>query len=324
MTFAAYTVAVILASCLRAAATAFPVRIGRGIDVLKSVGILVAAYRHPYLSNHQAKWETTMRARLLQILSAISFAIATAASSLPAAATTSINYSDLWVTQGEAGWGLNISQQADILFGTFFVYGAGNQPAWYSGTFTYQATLANGVVVYGGNLYQTTGPSIEAPFNPALVGYTQVGLVTLEFGDDAHAQLRYTVNSTVVVKQITRLTFASQSLTGTYVGGTTDITFDCTDPLRNNLVTTDVGQFTISQEGGDLVLRLPTCTYTGQYTQQGQIGHVEGFYFCTNLANGVVTFTGMQDAKGGIVGNYTGRDNSCSFRGNIGGVRLIR
>ena len=264
-----------------------------------------------------------MRARLLQLLGAISLAIATATSSLPAAATTSTNYSDLWVTQGEAGWGLNISQQADTLFGTFFVYGNGNQPTWYSGTFTYQATLAGGVVVYGGNLYQTTGPSIGAPFNPALVGYTQVGLVTLEFGDDAHAQLRYNVNSTVVVKQITRLTFASQSLAGTYIGGTSDTTFNCKDPLRNHLVTTDPGQFSISEEGGNLVLRLPTCTYTGLYTQQGQIGHVDGTYQCTNGAAGTIAFTGMQDAKGGIVGNYTGKDNFCSFQGNIGGVRLL-
>ena len=264
-----------------------------------------------------------MRARLLQLLSVTLFAIATVVS-LPAVATTSTNYSDLWVTQGEAGWGLNISQQADTLFGTFFVYGAGNQAIWYSATFTYQATLTNGVVLYSGNLYQTTGPSIDAPFNPALVGYTQVGLASLEFGDDAHALLRYNVNTAVVVKQITRLTFASQTLIGTYIGGSTDITFDCKDTARNGLVTTDPGQFSISQEGGDLVLRLPTCTYTGQYTQQGQIGHVDGIYLCTNNAVGAVVFTGMQSAKGGIVGNYTGHDNSCSFQGNIGGVRLIR
>lgn len=265
-----------------------------------------------------------MRARLLQMLSVTLFAIATAASSLPAAATTSTNYSDLWVTQGEAGWGLNISQQADILFGTFFVYGDGNQPTWYSGTFTYQATFANGVAQYGGNLYQTTGPSIDMPFNPALVGYQQVGLATLEFVDDAHALLRYNVNSIIVVKQITRLTFASQILVGTYIGGTTDITFDCKDPARNNLVTADPGQFMISEEGGDLILRLPSCTYTGQYTQQGQIGRVDGIYECTNHAIGAIVFTAMQVEKGGIVGNYTGRDNSCSFRGNIGGVRLLR
>ena len=57
---------------------------------------------------------------------------------------------------------------------------AGNQPIWYTGTFTYQATLANGVVLYGGNIYMTTGPAIGTPFNPALVGYRQVGLATLD------------------------------------------------------------------------------------------------------------------------------------------------
>jgi len=264
-----------------------------------------------------------MKARLLQMLRVTLFAIA-AAASLPAVATTSTNYSDLWATPGEDGWGLNISQQADTLFGTFFVYGAGNLAIWYSATFTYQSTGSNGAVTYGGDLYLTTGPAIGTPYNPALVGYRQVGLATLEFGDDAHALLRYTVDSVVVVKSITRFTFTAQTLVGTYIGASSDITYDCKDPLRNNLVTTDPGQFTIAQEGGDLVLRLPTCTYTGQYAQQGQIGQVDAIYACTNNAVGEIKFTGMQTAKGGIVGNYTGRDNSCSFRGNIGGMRLLQ
>lgn len=87
--------------------------------------------------------------------------------SWPVTATTFTNYSDLWATPDEAGWGINLNQQGDILFGTWFVYGAGNQPVWYTGTLTYQATLANGVVVYGGNIYQTTGPAIGTPFAPS-------------------------------------------------------------------------------------------------------------------------------------------------------------
>ena len=58
---------------------------------------------------------------------------------------------------------------------------------------------------------ETTGPAIGTPYNPALVGYRQVGLATLEFGDDAHALLHYTADGVLVVKQITRLTFAAQS-----------------------------------------------------------------------------------------------------------------
>jgi hypothetical protein len=71
-------------------------------------------------------------------------------------------------------------------------------------------------------------------------------------------------------------------------------------------------------------MRLPTCTYTGQYTQQGQIGRVDAIFECTNNAIGEIVFSGMQAEKGGIVGNYVGRDKSCSFRGNIGGVRRVK
>ena len=243
---------------------------------------------------------------------------------MQAAATTAINYSDLWSAPNEPGWGLNISQQADTLFGTLFVYGPGNQAIWYSATFTYQSTGANGVRIYGGDLYQTTGSAIGTPYNPALLGYQLVGQATLEFGDDAHALLRYNANSVIVVKQIGRLTFAAQTLVGTYIGATSDITYDCKNPTRNNLVTTDAGQFAIKEEKGQLVLHFPTCDYTGDYTQQGQIGRVDAFYFCTNLANGVITFTGMQAEKGGVTGNYTGQDSSCSFRGNIGGMRVLQ
>jgi hypothetical protein len=285
--------------------------------------ILAAVHRARIAFTYQVKWGRRMKARMTHLLSVTLFAIG-AALSTTATATTSTNYSDLWGTGSESGWGLNISQQADTLFGTFFVYGAGDQPIWYSATFTFQSSGADGTVTYSGDLYQTTGPAIDIPWNPALVRYRLVGLATLEFGDDAHALLRYTVDNLVVVKQVTRLTFAPQTLVGSYIGSTSDITFNCTNPARNNLVTTDPGPFTITQEGGQLVIHFPTCEYTGPYEQQGQIGRVKGTYFCTNLATGAVTFTGMQAAKGGIVGNYTGFDNSCSFRGNIGGMRQLQ
>jgi hypothetical protein len=264
-----------------------------------------------------------MKARLLKFMSTTLFVIATG-TSMQTTATTFTNYSDLWSAPNEPGWGLNISQQADILFGTFFVYGPGNQPIWYSATFNYQSTGANGVRIYGGDLYQTTGPAIGTPYNPALLGYQLVGQATLEFGDDAHAQLRYNVNSVIVVKAIGRFTFAAQTLAGSYIGATSDITYDCKDPTRNNLVTTEVGAFTIKEQAGQLIVHFPVCEYSGEYTQQGQIGQIAGTYFCTNLATGAATFTGMQAEKGGIVGTYTGKDSSCSFRGNIGGMRVLQ
>ena len=62
----------------------------------------------------------------------------------------------------------------------------------------------------------------------------------------------------------------------------------------------------------------------GTFTQQGQVGTFEGKYGCTTGGNGSIKFTGLRSEKGGIVGNYTGRDDfSCSFRGNVGGMRTL-
>ncbi|MCC6197960.1 MAG: hypothetical protein IT518_26195 [Burkholderiales bacterium] len=240
-----------------------------------------------------------------------------------AAGTTFVNYSDLWWNPDESGWGLNISQQADTLFGTLFVYGQGEQAVWYSVTLIYQSTGSNGGVTYDGTLYETSGPPLGTPFNPALLNRRAVGTATLTFGDDAHALLRYSVDHIVVTKSITRQTFSAQTLDGSYIGSTSDETYDCKNPSRDGLVTTDPGPFTIGNEGEYVVLRFPTCTITGKYTQQGQIGLIDGIYECTNHAVGEIRFTGMQTAKGGIVGNYVGRDSSCSFRGNVGGMRLL-
>lgn len=264
-----------------------------------------------------------MNQRFLHLLHSTVFAAVLGVSTL-AAATTSVNYSDLWWDAQEPGWGLNVSQQADTLFATFFVYGDGGQAVWYSVTLAYQSTGPNGAVTYGGPLYQTSGPPQGTTYNPALLKYREVGAATIEFGDDAHGLLHYTADGVLVVKPIARQTFAADSLLGSYVGSTSDITFNCKNSSRNGLVTTDPGPFTITQTGDQVKIQFPTCAYTGQYTQQGQIGRVDGFYFCTNLANGAATFTGMRTEKGGIVGTYVGADSSCEFRGNIGGMRVLQ
>lgn len=265
-----------------------------------------------------------MKTRTARLLQAMLFAVALGTSFATTATPVSTNYSDLWAAPGEPGWGLNVSQQADVMFATLFIYDTGEQPAWYSVTLTYQSTGANGAPMYSGDLYRTTGPALGQPYDPALLKYRQVGVLSLDFGSAAHALLRYSIDGAFVMKQLTRLTFAAQSLVGAYIGATSDVTYDCKDPKRNNLVTTDPGPFTITQEQDELVLKFPTCTMTGRFTQQGQVGEVDGTYACANSATGEIRFTAMQSEKGGIVGTYTGRDNSCSFRGNIGGMRVLQ
>ena len=241
----------------------------------------------------------------------------------PAAATTSLNYSDLWSTTNEQGWGINISQQADTLFVTLFVYDGGETAVWYSATLTYQST-SGGAARYGGTLYQTSGsPFFAQPYNPAILKYRDVGLITIDFGDDAHGLLNYTVNGAGATKQISRLTFAPQNVAGKYIGSTQDITYGCANPSLDNRVTTDVGPIKITQSGASIVIEQPTCKFTGTYTQQGQIGRAVGDYTCTNGSYGFLTFSALQAEKGGMTGTYTGSDPYCLFRGNIGAMREL-
>lgn len=244
------------------------------------------------------------------------------AASLNAAAAMPPDYSDLWWNADEPGWGFNISQQSDTLFATFFVYGTGGQAVWYSATLAYQSTSA-GVPTYGGNLYQTSGSPQGTPYDPALQKYRQVGTVTVEFGDDSHGLLRYTADGVLVVKQVTRQTFAAISPVGDYLGATTDVTSNCKTPSRNGIVTTDPGPLRITLVNGFATIYAPTCFYEGNWTQHGQVASLDGRYECTNGAQGAVTFSGLRIVNGGLVGTYTGRDASCDFHGNIGGARKL-
>ena len=150
-----------------------------------------------------------------------------------------------------------------------------------------------------------------------------MGTITLEFGDDAHALMRYTVDNQVIVKQISRQTFATISPVGNFLGGTADVTYNCKNSSRNGIVTNDPGPLKITLDGSFMIIQAPTCYYEGEWRQTGQVGSLDGRYECTTGAIGAVKFSGLRYEAGGLVGNYTGVDSSCEFRGNIGGARVI-
>ena len=125
---------------------------------------------------------------------------------LPAAQAT--NYQDLWWASpagSESGWGVNLTQQGDVIFATWFTYDASGNPLWLSGP----ATKA-GPRVYTGTLAHTSGPAFNAvPFDPERVTETPVGGYTLTFSDGANGTFAYTVNGVSQVKAITREVFVA-------------------------------------------------------------------------------------------------------------------
>lgn len=117
------------------------------------------------------------------------------------------DYTGMWWTPQESGWGLSIHQSgADTLFGTLFVYDAQNRAQW----FTMQPGMWTTATRWEGPLYRTTGPHFAAqPFNPAQVQVQAVGTAVLEFetqaGGGTTARLTYTVDGVATVKTISRM-----------------------------------------------------------------------------------------------------------------------
>jgi hypothetical protein len=104
----------------------------------------------------------------------------------------------------EAGWGINLAHQDDIVFATWFTFDHDRTPAW----FVVQAnrTAPN---VYSGTLFRAiSGPPLYEPFPPlgspgGALG-AEVGVAAFDFSDGNGAAFTYTIGGVTQTKQITR------------------------------------------------------------------------------------------------------------------------
>ncbi len=269
-----------------------------------------------------------MMTSILRRLAALSIFIA---ASLPAAATTfSVDYTDMWFNPNESGWGVNVIQQSDMIFATLFVYGSDNTPRWFvTGT-----GLQGSGSTFSGSLYSTTGPFFGASFNPASVGNSIVGSMTLSFGGPYNGTLTYTVNGVNVTKTIQRQPIRSNNLTGHYIGGLVANGSACSGVDNGPISIFD--SLTVSQSGASLSMTVnfnnasgqaSACTFTGTYSPQGRLGSVSGNFSCTfnGQAGNAGTFS-LSAVDAGVYGfssSFSGRDQFCTYSGQFGGVRDI-
>jgi hypothetical protein len=165
-------------------------------------------------------------------------------------AATSVSYEGLWLNGNESGWGLNLTHQGSILFGTWFTYDSDGSGMWLVASNVAQTPTGS----FSGALYRTVGPGFSAtPFNSITfpANYTEVGTLTLSFTDANTGLMSYTVNGVAQSKVITRYVYA--------VGGT-----NCTLG----------GSAGVSTNYQDLWLRSPLGTEGGwgvNITHQGDI-----------------------------------------------------
>jgi YVTN family beta-propeller protein len=122
----------------------------------------------------------------------------------PPTATPAVNVQGLWWRASESGWGVNLAQQGEKVFATWFTYDAAGNGVW----FVMSDGQHQGNNTFKGALHRTTGAPFSA-FDPSRVGYTQVGEATFTFSDGNNGTMSATVNGSTISKPITRMTFSS-------------------------------------------------------------------------------------------------------------------
>ena len=116
------------------------------------------------------------------------------------------NYQDLWWKSTESGWGLNIAHQGDVLFATWFTYGADGRAQWLVASDARRQPTGE----FRGTLYRTRGlPLAQINGAPAATEVLGVGEVTLSFRDGENGRLDYIVDGMASSKSITRQVFGS-------------------------------------------------------------------------------------------------------------------
>ena len=119
------------------------------------------------------------------------------------------DYSGLWWSAGESGWGLSLHQSPTRqVFATLYVYANGGQPDWFtlpSGTWSDSTHFTADV------FHTSGGAALGQPFNPASVQSAHAGTATLDFtqvpGTEGTMRLTYTVNGVTATKALTKLRF---------------------------------------------------------------------------------------------------------------------
>lgn len=255
---------------------------------------------------------------------------------LPAHATSySTDFTDLWWNPAESGWGVNVIQQDDTLFLTFFVYGPDNTARWYVASEVLPTNPQPADAVrFSGIVYRTTGPWLGGPFDPLVVGVDPVGTVTITFDSTDTATLSYTVDNVPVVKAIERQPVRNTSIGGSYAGGLVALASQCGNPVDNGALDI-LGTTTATLSEGQVTFRVlfttsggepASCNFVGAYTQRGRMAAVpSGSFSCLvngQSANaGVFTMSAVDAQFNGFHATFSGQDQFCTYKGRFGGTR---
>ena len=153
----------------------------------------------------------TFRPMWRGLAAALAIAVALGA---PHARATNVttDVTDIWWPDTEPGWGIQLIQNAGIIFATMFVYDFENQPIFVVAALEKQP----GADVWTGGLNIAEGTWFGAPWNPLDQSESPLGTMTFTLTGVGTGTLVYNVADIVVTKSISRQPLALENNTGNY------------------------------------------------------------------------------------------------------------
>ena len=250
-----------------------------------------------------------------------------------------VDATDLWWNASEPGWGVNVIHQSNVLFMTFFLYGADGRARWYVAPETAcRGAPRDMEEICTGPLYETTGPVVSQGFDPGAVQRRLVGDVTFLYRRPNAATFSIRVDGAVTSEFLRRQTWAMNDLSGEYyiqrVAGA-DFRFSTGCPAIPTTMR-DLGRVIVTHSGTSVRLATepgpwPRCEYSGTYTQEGRMGHIGGTFTCTandstlsgGAESGTFTLEEVEAGPRGFMARYMGTasDGRCRIFGNFAGAR---
>jgi hypothetical protein len=222
----------------------------------------------------------------------------------------------MWFIPAESGWGANFTQNANILFVTFFIYDQNGKPTWYVAIL---GEDANGN--FSGTLYSTVGTYFGSPWNPSAYAATPAGTASFSPLNSYQGTLSYTVNSVPTVnKNVVRQTLTTIDLTGNFTGGQAGGYSNCSN-AGNNFSYTDTfdnqggsapSGLVVTQSAGNVSMVFAysvlgaNCTFSGALVQNGQLYTVpSATYTCDDGTNTTASMSEIKLTSQGIEGRFT-------------------
>jgi hypothetical protein len=115
------------------------------------------------------------------------------------------NVQGLWWNSSEPGFGLHLSQHADVIFALWFTYDDRGRPTWLS--LTANRTSA---MTFEGSIHRTRGrPYSGSRSDPVMVTHDNIGTARLTFRDASHGTFSYALGPAAGEKTIERQMLAS-------------------------------------------------------------------------------------------------------------------